>query len=77
MSIAERYSGKGVLLTGTTGFLGKVLLEKLLFSVSCVGKIWVLIRGKEGSNLQERFKKEVMGSACFDRIRAVHRGRFD
>lgn len=77
MPVTERYSGKGVLITGTTGFLGKVLLEKILFSMSCIGKVWVLIRCKEGSGMQVRFKKEVIGSACFDRLRAIHRGRFD
>jgi thioester reductase-like protein len=57
MSVAQRFNGKRLLITGTTGFLGKVLLEKFLFSVSSVDKIYVLIRGKEGSSLQERFKK--------------------
>ena len=66
-----------MLITGTTGFLGKVLLEKILFSLSCVGKVWVLIRCKDGSDMLTRFKKEVIASACFDRLRAIHRGRFD
>ena len=57
MSIQSRYAGKRILITGTTGFLGKVLLEKFLFSLSTVDKIYVLIRNKEGSNLYERFKK--------------------
>lgn len=77
MPVTERYSGKGVLITGTTGFLGKVILEKILFSLNCVGKVWVLIRSKDGSDTQTRFKKEVIGSACFDRLRAIHRGRFE
>jgi hypothetical protein len=42
-----------------------------------VGKIYVLIRGKEGSNLFERFKKEIVSSPCFDRLRDIHKGRFD
>lgn len=57
MSITDRYHGKRILITGTTGFLGKVLLEKYLYSLSSVDKIFVLIRAKEGSNLFERFKK--------------------
>ena len=77
MTIKERYEGKRILITGTTGFLGKVLLEKFLYSLSCVDKIYVLIRAKEGSNLLERFKKEIVSSRCFDRIRLQHKGRFD
>lgn len=57
MSVEDAYRDKRVLITGTTGFLGKVLLEKFLYSLSSVDKIFVLIRGKEGSNLHERFKK--------------------
>ena len=57
MPITERYHGKRILITGTTGFLGKVLLEKFLYSLSSVDKIFVLIRAKEGSKLFERFKK--------------------
>jgi thioester reductase-like protein len=46
MSIKSRFEGKRVLITGTTGFLGKVLLEKILYSLGCVDKIYVLIRAK-------------------------------
>lgn len=52
MSVRAKFEGKRVLITGTTGFLGKVLLEKMLFSLSCVDRIYVLIRAKEGSSLQ-------------------------
>jgi thioester reductase-like protein len=33
MTILDQYRAKTLLLTGTTGFLGKVLLEKFLFSL--------------------------------------------
>ena len=66
-----------MLITGCTGFLGKVLLEKLLYSLSSVDEIYVLIRGKEGSTIFERFKKEIMSSQCFDRLRSIHKGKFD
>lgn len=55
MSIKSKYEGRGVLITGATGFLGKVVLEKILFSLDMVDKIYVLIRKKEGSSLSERF----------------------
>ena len=50
-SLDEVYDGKSLLLTGTTGFLGKVLLEKLLFTQPNLTRIYLLIRGKKGSKL--------------------------
>lgn len=76
-SLEEIYDGKTLLLTGTTGFLGKVLLEKLLFSQPMINKIYLLIRGKKGSKLDERFKKEVIESPCFDRLRERYGNKFD
>ena len=45
------YREKTILVTGTTGFLGKVLLEKILYSLSEVRRVYVLIRNKKGSSL--------------------------
>jgi thioester reductase-like protein len=77
MQISDRFAGKRILLTGTTGFVGKVMLEKFLYSLSGVDRIYVLIRNKEGSSLFERFKKEIVSSPCFDRLRDIHKGRFE
>ena len=46
LNIKEFYSGKNILLTGVTGFLGKVLLEKILRSIPDVGTIYILVRAK-------------------------------
>lgn len=70
MGVIDYYNGKNVLLTGTTGFLGKVMLEKFLRVIPNVGCLYILIRKKKGLNTMERFKKEVLGSRCFDRVRA-------
>ncbi len=35
--VLERLRGKHVLITGTTGFLGKVVLEKLIRAVPDIG----------------------------------------
>jgi hypothetical protein len=47
--IREFFSGKNVLVTGATGFCGKVLVEKLLRSCEDIGKVYVLIRKKKNS----------------------------
>lgn len=67
--VEDFYRGKIVLLTGTTGFIGKVMLEKLLYMCPTVGKVYILIRKKKGLQPMERFKKEVLGSKCFDRVK--------
>uniref|UniRef100_A0A3B3QT55 Fatty acyl-CoA reductase n=1 Tax=Paramormyrops kingsleyae TaxID=1676925 RepID=A0A3B3QT55_9TELE len=47
-TIPEYYAGKTVLITGGTGFMGKVLLEKLLRSCPDVKAAYVLVRAKAG-----------------------------
>lgn len=48
VTIPEYYEGKNVLITGATGFMGKVLLEKLLRSCPGVKAAYVLVRPKAG-----------------------------
>lgn len=54
LGVPELFIGKTVFLTGGTGFIGKVLIEKLLRSCSGVKKIYVLIRERRGKSIQER-----------------------
>ncbi|XP_019332671.1 fatty acyl-CoA reductase 1 isoform X1 [Alligator mississippiensis] len=68
VSIPEYYEGKNVLITGATGFLGKVLLEKLLRSCSKVKAVYVLVRRKAEQNPQERVE-EMISCKLFDRLR--------
>ena len=46
LAVIDFYRNKNILITGTTGFLGKVLLEKFLYSIPDCGKIYILIRNK-------------------------------
>jgi len=46
MSIQEFYRAKKILITGVTGFVGKVLLEKFLWSLPDINQIFILIRNK-------------------------------
>ena len=60
-----------VLLTGATGFLGKVVLEELCRQMSQgtlpTHKILLLIRSKTGTNIQQRFD-HMAQSLCFSRL---------
>jgi len=44
MEIKEFYRDKTIFITGTTGFVGKVVLEKILRSLSNFKKIFVMVR---------------------------------
>lgn len=56
-SVPDFYNGKTVFITGGTGFMGKVLLEKLLRTCTGVSKIYLLIRPKKGQNANERLQQ--------------------
>jgi glycerol-3-phosphate O-acyltransferase/nucleoside-diphosphate-sugar epimerase len=62
---------KQLFITGSTGFLGKVVLEKLLREVPDVGKIFLLIRPcpKKGTSPSVRLREEIIASPLFARLR--------
>lgn len=61
-----------VLLTGATGFVGKVVLEELIRRRGELGvdTVYVVIRPKKGKAPQERFDKEIASSRCFSLLPA-------
>ena len=61
-SIEQFYQDKAVLLTGCTGFVGKVLLEKFLRSLPFVKTIYILVRPKRNTNARERIVREILAS---------------
>mmetsp|Transcript_3084 Transcript_3084/g.4725 ORF Transcript_3084/g.4725 Transcript_3084/m.4725 type:complete len:88 (-) Transcript_3084:3290-3553(-) len=70
--IKSQYDGKCVFITGATGFLAKVVLEKLLFSCHGIKKIYCLIRGKKNLSPMDRLNKDVFSGICFNRLRKTH-----
>lgn len=67
-SISEFYNGKSVLITGGTGFLGKVIAEKLLRSCQGIENIYLLVRSKKGKSVNDRLI-ELKNSSVFDLVR--------
>ena len=53
-TISQFYAGKCIFITGVTGFMGKVLLHKLLDSCPMLESIYVLIRPKREELPQKR-----------------------
>src|SRR5438128_11429591 len=72
MAIAQSLRGKRIFITGATGFLGRALVEKLLWSAPEVGKLLLLIRADRERGAEERLRQDVFGAALMDRLRARH-----
>jgi len=68
LSIPEFYNGKSVFITGGTGFLGKLIIEKLLRSCPGIENIYLLCRSKKGKDINERLE-EITSSPAFDELR--------
>ncbi|EFA05024.1 fatty acyl-CoA reductase wat [Tribolium castaneum] len=66
--IQEFYSGTNIFITGGTGFLGTILIEKLLRSCNDISTIYILARNKKGKNLQSRID-ELFDDSIFDRLK--------
>uniref|UniRef100_A0A336M984 Fatty acyl-CoA reductase n=1 Tax=Culicoides sonorensis TaxID=179676 RepID=A0A336M984_CULSO len=75
-SVPDFYKGTDILITGATGFLGYVLIEKLLRSCSDLNKIYAIVRPKRGISIQER-KKAFMKSELFEELISENPTVFD
>ena len=56
-SVQEFYENKTIFLTGASGFMGKVLIEKLLYSCSDLKEIIILMRPKRGKSAMQRVEE--------------------
>ncbi|EDW91895.1 putative fatty acyl-CoA reductase CG5065 [Drosophila yakuba] len=66
--IAQFYAGRSVFITGGTGFMGKVLVEKLLRSCPDIRNIYLLIRPKRGQEVSARLT-ELLNAPLFESLR--------
>ncbi|XP_012056999.1 PREDICTED: putative fatty acyl-CoA reductase CG5065 [Atta cephalotes] len=66
--IAETLAGCKILVTGGTGFLGKVLIEKILRCLPDVEHIYMLVRPKKGKDPKHRLD-EIFNSPLFEKVR--------
>ncbi|XP_030586726.1 fatty acyl-CoA reductase 1 isoform X1 [Archocentrus centrarchus] len=73
VNIPEYYAGKNVLISGATGFMGKVLLEKLLRSCPEVRSVYVLVRSKAGQSPQARIS-DMINCKLFEKLQEEQPG---
>lgn len=72
--IKEFYRDSTIFITGATGFLGKLAMEKLLRTCSHLNKIFILMRPKKGKDVKSRFE-EIFSEPTFDHLKR-HNPRF-
>ncbi|KAF3795300.1 putative fatty acyl-CoA reductase [Nymphaea thermarum] len=77
LGIVEFLRDKNMLITGTTGFVGKLLIEKILRSQPDVGKLFLLIQGPNQEAVNERLKHEIINAEIFKRLKEVHGSSFE
>ena len=73
--IRQYLRGRTILLTGGTGFLGKVIVERLLVAAPEIERIFLLIR-TASEPAAARFEREVLPSSAFDAHARAHGDRW-
>lgn len=66
--IAGWYAGQNIFITGATGFMGKVLVEKLLRCCPDISTIYIVIRNKKGRSSLQRLE-DFLNCPVFDKLR--------
>ncbi|WJX50075.1 alcohol-forming fatty acyl-CoA reductase [Trifolium repens] len=64
-SVLHFFQDKTILITGATGFLAKILLEKILRVQPNVKKIYLLLRAADAKAATHRFHNEIIGKDLF------------
>eukprot|EP00882_Tetradesmus_deserticola_P032264 GHRQ01036534.1.p1 GENE.GHRQ01036534.1~~GHRQ01036534.1.p1 ORF type:complete len:152 (+),score=61.45 GHRQ01036534.1:208-663(+) len=66
-SITEQFNSSVVLLTGATGYVGRLVLESLL-RTTAVEQVYVLLRAKDSSSADDRLSM-LLQSSMFHKVR--------
>lgn len=74
--VEKTYEDQSILVSGATGFIGKVLVEKLLRDCKKIKNIYILLRSKKGDGLPKRFEN-FKNSIVFNNLRKIDASVFD
>uniref|UniRef100_A0A7N0UTZ5 Fatty acyl-CoA reductase n=1 Tax=Kalanchoe fedtschenkoi TaxID=63787 RepID=A0A7N0UTZ5_KALFE len=72
LGIVRFLKAKNFLITGATGFLAKVLIEKILRTAPDVGKIYVLIKAKNLEAAEKRLMNEIVKTELLKNLHEIH-----
>ncbi|KAH0632662.1 hypothetical protein KY284_035448 [Solanum tuberosum] len=72
IGIADFFEAKNLLVTGVTGFLAKVLIEKMLRTTPKINKIYLLVRAKDKEAAFDRLTTEIIESTLFKCLKEMH-----
>ncbi|MCA1829063.1 MAG: AMP-binding protein [Myxococcales bacterium] len=65
IDLAKAFAGREILISGVTGFLGKVALTMLLDRYPQIGRVYVLVRPRAGGTAEDRFFQKVATTPPF------------
>jgi HAD superfamily hydrolase (TIGR01490 family) len=74
--IAESLTGARIAITGSTGFVGTALVERLIRCVPDCHLV-LLVRPGRRTSASDRTRKEILKNDAFDRLRELHGAGFD
>ncbi|KAF8781065.1 hypothetical protein HU200_001037 [Digitaria exilis] len=74
--VAERLRNRTVLITGATGFIAKLLVEKTLRLQPTVRRLYLLVRAGEQASATERVRSEIMRLQIFQPLREKYQEHF-
>ncbi|KAG0531948.1 hypothetical protein BDA96_04G065900 [Sorghum bicolor] len=74
--VAGCFKDRTILVTGSTGFLAKLVVEKILRVQPDVKKLYLLVRAPDDAAARQRVLHEILGKELFDVLRAKHGADF-
>ncbi|KAI3899571.1 hypothetical protein MKW98_008359 [Papaver atlanticum] len=76
-SIVEFLENKSILVTGSTGFLGKVFVEKLLRVQPNLRHLFLLLRDPDPESAKERLHTEITSKELFRVLKTTYGAKFN
>lgn len=74
--VAGCFKDRTILITGSTGFLGKLLVEKILRVQPGVKRLYLLVRAPDDAAAHKRVLQEIVGKELFSVLREKHGAAF-
>ncbi|KXG29591.1 hypothetical protein SORBI_3004G060700 [Sorghum bicolor] len=74
--VAGCFKDRTILVTGSTGFLAKLVVEKILRVQPDVKKLYLLVRAPDNAAARQRVLHEILGKELFNVLRAKHGADF-